>query len=507
MKKLLHFSLLFSFSLSAQNWSPVSLTDKYNYRLDNDVVVTQTIWQSGFSLSGIDTTFQFNKISCDTCINISGGPASCTTCYVQDHSPVFFGYSLVKNASGWTNFRNPGSRTINLFAALNDTWLFDTTNNVTAQVIFTGTTNVIGFPDSVKTILLSSGDTVQYSKNFGITIWPNGYGQNNYFRLVGIHGRNIGILVPRMTDYFDFQIGDMFEYWMRTSSCGNTSLQYTDERKYTITGVQHNGDTTIYQAHGLHRTSWVDWQWPITSGVYSGPLNYTITVIDSAGHLGNCFNHNLVESQARTMALWCNGTDYYGQYPFPPFNSVFNTTHLFVDSIGIEGIGLGTNVDMQDLAYQYDYLQSFPGSDTLYDGYGGMSNQVILKKGLGQVSGFYTCHFECEYDEYMVAYRKGMDTVGVFTPDNLMDGTHEPLVENQHIRVFPNPSSGSINVSLREDVQTEICITDLQGRIIKRFNKMSGPVVLDVSDLPNGIYLLVASTGEISSQQKIVISH
>jgi hypothetical protein len=507
MKKLLHFSLLFSFSLGAQNWSPVSLTDKYNYRLDNDAVVTQTIWQENYSTNGMDTTFHYNKISCDTCINISGGPASCNTCYVQDHSHVFFGYSLVKNASGWTNFRNPGSRTINLNAVLNDTWLFDTTNNVTAQVIFTGIATVIGFPDSVKTVLLSTGDTVQYSENFGITIWPNGYGQSSYFRLVGIHGRNIGVLVPRMTDYFDFQIGDMFEYFMQTGSCAATSTQYTDQRKYTITGVQHNGDTTIYQAHGLHATSWVDWQWPITSGGYNGPLNYTITVINYPEHLGNCFNHNVVESENRTLALWCNETDYYGQGTPPLSGTVFNTTHLFVDSLGVESIGLGTDVDMQDVSYQQDLLQSAPGSDTLYGGMGNMSNTVILKKGLGQVSGYYSCHFECYYNEYMVAYRKGMDTVGVFTPDNLMDGTNEPIVENQHIKVFPNPASESLNIRLRDDVETEISITDLQGRIIRRFNKMSGPVVLDVSDLSNGIYLLVASTSDVSSQQKIVISH
>jgi hypothetical protein len=504
---LISFVLISCFA-SAQDWSPVNLTDKYNYRLDNDPVITQTTWQTNYSVNGSDTTFFFNTTFCDSCVTIAGD-----SFYAQRNLPRFFGYRVLKTAGGICNFRDPGSRMIELFAQLNDTWLFDTLNNVTAQVIFSGTSFVMNNSDSVKTLLLSSGDTVQFSKNYGITIWPNGYAQNSYYRLAGIHGRNVGVLVPRTTDYFDFNIGDMFEYESTNQSCSGGSTIYHYIRKYTITSANVNGDTTIYHANGLLKEEYTTYNpWPPTAGVNYYPISYDIYVIDSALHLGNLFNGEMVVSEGRTMVWACTGGDYIGSNVYP-FATPLAGTRLFVDSIGVEAIGLGiyNDISYQDLInIPFDAYQPISqSSDTLtplfYPPYS-FTNLAILKKGLGQVAGFFDVNFEGNYYEHLSAYRKGNDTVGVFTTDDILLGV-TTVTNDIAVNIYPNPSAGTMTVELPVHTNVDIHITDLQGRVVKTFANLSGQVSLQADDLADGIYLLQITSAEGSTQRKIVIRH
>ncbi len=500
------FTLL-SFSISAQDWSPVNLTDKHNYRLDNDDIITQTIWQTNYSVNGTDSTFQLNKTFCDSCVTIAGD-----SFYAQRNLPRFFGYSVTKTAAGICNFRDPGSKMIKLYSQLNDSWLFDTINNVTATVIFSGTGNVLGNSDSIKTFLLSTADTVQLSKNYGITIWPNGYSQNSYYKLQGIHGRDIGVLVPRLKDYFDFNIGDMFEYQSTYQSCSGGSTINHLIRKYTITSVYVNGDTTIYHANGIVKHDYTTYNpWPPVTGIYYYPLSYDMYVIDSAQHLGNLFNGEMVVSDGRTMGWFCSSGDYIGAsvYPFgiPPLAG----TRLFVDSIGVEAIGLGiyNDISYQDLiTIPFDYYQPIPQStDTLtpQNPLYSLTNLAVLKKGLGQVAGFFDVNFEGNYYEHLSAYRKGNDTVGVFTTDDVLNGVEIAANEIPTFHVYPNPSAGIMTVELPANANAVVTIIDLQGRVVKTIANVSGQVSLQTDDVADGVYLLEVESPLGKSQQKIVI--
>jgi hypothetical protein len=514
MKKQLLF-LCFALTAcyaSAQEWSPVNLTDKYNYRLDNDPVITQTTWQTNFSVNGSDTTFFFNKTFCDTCVTIYGGPIWCDTCYAQRNLPRFFGYTVLKTAGGICNFRDPGSRMIELFAQLNDTWLFDTLNNITAQVIFSGTGNVLSNSDSVKTLLLSSGDTVQFSKNYGVTIWPNGYGQNSYYRLAGIHGRNIGELVPRTNEYFDFNVGDMFEYESHYQACNASPVIHSVIRKYTITSATVNGDTIMYHVTGNAKDHYSNNNpWNPYSGTSHFLFSYDIYVVDSAGHVGNLFNGEMVGSEGRTMSTACSGLGDYTGPSFPVTGISLAGTYLFKDSIGIDAIGLGVDGDISYYGLEttlFDAFQVYSQSgDTLIPYLVSFTSTsiVVLKKGLGQVSGLFE-DFESYYSEHLTAYRKGNDTVGVFTTDDVLNGI-SAANETAAINVYPNPSSGTMTVELPVNANTDIHITDLQGRVVKTFTHLGGQTAIHAGDLADGTYLLQISSAEGNTQQKIVIKH
>ena len=72
--------------------------------------------------------------------------------------------------------------------------------------------------------------------------------------------------------------------------------------------------------------------------------------------------------------------------------------------------------------------------------------------------------------------------------------------------VYPLPSDGKINVQHEEKIQ-EIQIFDLTGKriFIQKFN--SNSVNLELSDIPNGIYIIYIKTETQTQKQKIIINH
>lgn len=478
--------LLFPFALTAQNWSPVNLSDQYNYRLDTDAVMTATIWQTGYTVAAGDTSFAISTTVCDSCLNWNAGPLSCDTCYGQQNVAQFTGRTILKNSAGWCSFSNPGNKLINLYAAVNDSWLFDVPGNVTATVIDASLSVVLGNADSVKTILLSTGDTIRFSKNYGITQWPDGYGQNSYYRLEGIHGRDLGVLLPRMKNYFDFNVGDMFEYHGH-EDCGCVPQLKNFTRKYTINSKTISGDTLRYAVTGYylsHETNVMNWN---SWWVYA-PINETLTFIDSAGHFGNQFNNELVDGSTR---VYPNSGTWSSVAPFYSSAARMYRSQLFFDSLGNSGIYFGTTRDY--MALWVDPASSVPlnpGSDTLVPQQSSSAYAVELVEGLGQVFGKWSSNFEGSWGERLTAYRKNGDTVGVFTPDNLLDGIAVQSPASSLVSVYPNPSAGNFTVIIPGEIPAEVLLTDLQGRTVKNFGKQTGTVSLSAEDLADGVYLL-----------------
>jgi hypothetical protein len=79
------------------------------------------------------------------------------------------------------------------------------------------------------------------------------------------------------------------------------------------------------------------------------------------------------------------------------------------------------------------------------------------------------------------------------------------------IKVFPNPSKGTLTISVLEPLQESIDIglADLSGRIWKAFQlpKNKSLMNLDVSLLPDGIYFMKLTVGNKYFYQKVIIHH
>lgn len=85
-------------------------------------------------------------------------------------------------------------------------------------------------------------------------------------------------------------------------------------------------------------------------------------------------------------------------------------------------------------------------------------------------------------------------------------GISEP--EGANLLVYPDPSTGLVNVSLpRSDGNVSITVRDLLGRELMRTRKnATGPFMLDLSDLPNGRYLLDAISAERHLMRSVTIA-
>ncbi len=77
-------------------------------------------------------------------------------------------------------------------------------------------------------------------------------------------------------------------------------------------------------------------------------------------------------------------------------------------------------------------------------------------------------------------------------------------LEDQNFGVYPNPNSTG-TVFFKDKNINEISIKDMQGKVVltQKYDKIES---IDISELPNGVYLLVATVGEEKRSCKLIKS-
>lgn len=75
------------------------------------------------------------------------------------------------------------------------------------------------------------------------------------------------------------------------------------------------------------------------------------------------------------------------------------------------------------------------------------------------------------------------------------------------MKIFPNPSSGPVTIQIKMDID-ELYVTDLSGKILIRHTGLKkGKTPINLSNLPNGSYLIRATIKEQSVTEKVVVLH
>ena len=179
--------LCFSSAHQAQSWKAFSTQDTLNYTHSQNelpvpdycmrVVSTQTI--------GNDTIFILNTMT-----RIVSDYVALT------NQPTFLQKKYQTYADGLAVFSD--TTTYNLYpsAAPGQSWIFNPGRQITATVLDVNAINLFGISDSLKTILLSTGDTLQISKNWGISRFPDFLHEGEYYQLTGIDNKRLGIYLP-----------------------------------------------------------------------------------------------------------------------------------------------------------------------------------------------------------------------------------------------------------------------------------------------------------------------
>ncbi len=93
-----------------------------------------------------------------------------------------------------------------------------------------------------------------------------------------------------------------------------------------------------------------------------------------------------------------------------------------------------------------------------------------------------------DYNYYRL---KMIDNDGVFTYSKVIAIKNNQLTDTK-VQVYPNPAKDFVNLSIADKtlLKTELKVLDLNGKTVLRQKIESDQQVIDISKLPNGMYIL-----------------
>ena len=98
---------------------------------------------------------------------------------------------------------------------------------------------------------------------------------------------------------------------------------------------------------------------------------------------------------------------------------------------------------------------------------------------------------------YMYYRIKQVDVNGQFTYSRIVRLSYRSAGIQPSI-AYPNPTSGFINVVIGDKslIGTQALLTDINGKVLQRFTIDNNTQSVDLSKMPNGVYLVVLSNRE-----------
>jgi len=433
-----------------------------NFSLEGLNYISNTIWIDSTVINGTDSVFYLNRIvtACDTC------PATYRLC----NQPDFLKKIMYKRSGGKYEFRYPGSVLIKTLASAGQSWLYDTVNSITATVSSVTQQPVFGITDSVKGIHLSNGGVIWLSKNHGLLQFT-GLPVTMVYSLRGIEGRNIGDLVPKFAQIYNYQVGDVLQYKDKSINYG-MGYGYGHLNKITILTRDSSAG---YYSYSIREVSCA-WIVQIIGYTHDTTHSYELTTMsfqDSASDLSNYYPSQIVE-------------DPVGQGVIGPATAYFQTG---LDNKGIYYKMIGSLFYGEPPVYVHGSLVTPPMPyELLLPDYSMDAFASVYKAGLGNTyheAGIFEAY---SYNE-LIGYVRNGDTVGTVYPDDYILAGSAGGLESGSLHVFPNPTSGELNIAgLNSGVEGLITITDIFGRKV-----MSSAVrpKISVSSLDPGVYFLL----------------
>jgi len=206
-----------------------------------------------------------------------------------------------------------------------------------------------------------------------------------------------------------------------------------------------------------------------------------------------------------------------GKTTIPPFNFIFEGGNPAeaVYSLYLEGLEIGDEVaafigDKMIGAVRINshnvFENELPVFSTLMNGQGYKEgNQISLK--VWSENNIFSADFTMEsiYDSYVSdVYPEGD---GKYSVVNITKGEIENIEET--ISIYPNPTSGLITISNLSSFQnlTALEITDIAGKTVfqSKIKNQKSKMIIDLSDIENGVYFLSFSGKNFKEVKRIVI--
>jgi|GEM_PF-2549957 len=232
----------------AQDYRPFRAGLTYQYsEAGTPGDTTHTLRLSAGTRVGADSVFRFNALASA----VARSSNSCGATHVQRRDNLFGATLTVAGRDFILTASNGRSLTLRPHAAVGQPWT--AMPGVTAAVQSRGVAAVLGQQDSVVSIALSSGPTLQLSKRHGLVQGPavlallNGHFQPRQLTLTALPEWGLGRRRIDAKTVFDFQPGDVFLRHYTTEVSFNMLCQVAWQRDSVISrSANAAGDSVTY---------------------------------------------------------------------------------------------------------------------------------------------------------------------------------------------------------------------------------------------------------------------
>ncbi len=470
---LLSTGLLLALNTSAQDWALLNPVYKYNYSNDGSDTISNQIFITEIDTLGPDSiVFQLNRRAqlCPTCL-----PA----CNLKIDEPRFLMRTCTLVSDVWT-FSDTLTFVLHPKAPLGSTWLFMPGQFIGGGIIGASSAIIHGVVDSVKTFVSAAADTIIWSKSFGIISWVSS-GMGSQIQ-VGLHGPDLGTLVPSVGDFYRYNPGDVVEYVSTDFEGGGG---YYGGRRWQLQILSRTDyqDSVVFGAY-----RYLD-QWSQADHTYSnGPVTWTVrhdhsllrTMVTSPGDFlsplgtwSTAFDSFSVGSVVRHRLL---PSGHYEVSADPAFNLMLFSYYLPLDSPCVLLFSSGFN----------------PMS-LVFDTEVGLR---IFSYGV----------FQEGHSTYWVGAVISGDTLGTISTHEYFHVGIDELRTSNVVHVFPNPASDNVTIASALELGPWV-ISDALGRVVLSGNAGGrSSVEVSVLEIPVAAYLLhvFSPTGVVSKRLMVV---
>jgi hypothetical protein len=474
--------IFFTGPVIGQQWRPLTSNEKFNFRIDTASYISNSIWVDSIKIENGDSVFFLNRVvtRCDTCFY---------PYWRLCNQPQFLQKKMIRKPGGFYIFQEPGEYYLKTLAPLNASWIFDSVAGITAQVVEKNYEMIFNVYDSIKTIHLSNGDTICLSKNHGILKFPElTFGQ--HYHLEGIEGRNIGIIIPKFADFFNFNVGDVFQYKGEWRSYAIPPSGGGGLSKITINSRDSSSGYYAYEA------TVISCHWPEYMGIHGDTSHFyeieTLVYNDSITHFCNYYPLQIMEDQVDVNAAGLNSS----------YMIITKDTNQLITKSSREDNPIDPDLLYIHGSYwspSYPYEVLIPDGDSFIRKY---------KTGLGLTREYYMI-FESMTDHELIGYVKNGDTIGIIYPDYVILESIEEKTEGSKFSVFPNPAADKVVISCKEIPQDRVIVEifSLDGRMVlkKLFEKPDENMEIDVHDLGKGMYYIRIHSCRNEIVKKLII--
>lgn len=489
--RILFITLLLGTATSglAQDWALLNPAYRYNYSLGGTDTITNQVFVTQIDTLGTD----------DLLLNLNGVAKICDTCSTEfgtmrvwPNAPQWLGGQVHVTDDVWY-FTGTGERVIMPLADAGNTWLYDTLNNVWAEIGAVLPATTFDLPDEHRTIALSNGDSLLLSRDHGILVWDSGH------ELIGINGPQLGRTIPTLAEFFPYAAGDILEYEKGYDSFdgyGDTGQLY--KFKFTVESGEEQDSAIVWDGWLKAYDTWWGYQDMgtsfYTSHAYSDAPGQWTSGIPELPWARLLFSYpgQLIIQPDFTVCIAEHRVDTAGRYVIRcrPFQQEW--TDVFGHFFSYDGEVSGPDSTIKLFGPMDWSYEEEPHRGVLY------TEEI----GLIAFTGRY---FEFDEHYWLRGLMLDGDTVyGSLTDDSILLGLNDPLPQS-NFQIAPNPANDFISIEgLANDAGT-LFVVDAAGRTqLVQATMGQERITIDVSTLPPGIYLLRMADGTVTQRFAVV---